>query len=52
MNGSHHIYGKEGSVLRFVLVPSLMLATLVGLVVTFFARCPHAAQVLLGHFAG
>jgi lactate permease len=43
-------YGKEGSVVRFVLLPSLALATLVGLVVTFFARCPEAARTLMGHF--
>lgn len=44
------IYGKEGSILRFVLVPSVVLAAMVGVVVTVFARCPHLAASVMGHF--
>ena len=45
-------YGKEGSILRFVLVPSLVLATLVGLAVMLLAHSPAIAAVVLGRFAG
>jgi lactate permease len=40
-------YGKEGTVIRFVLVPSLVLAALVGLVVTLLARYPAFANFVL-----
>lgn len=41
------IYGKEGIVIHFVLVPSLVLAGLVGLLVTLLARYPSFAHFVL-----
>ncbi len=41
------IYGKEGSILRFVLLHSVALACLMGLVVSFFIYCPAAAKLLM-----
>lgn len=40
-------YGKEGTVIRRVLAPSLALAALVGLVVTLVARLPALARIVL-----
>jgi lactate permease len=40
-------YGKEGTVIRLVLVPSIVLAFLVGLVVTVVARYPAIAHLVL-----
>jgi len=41
------IYGKEGSILRFVLLHSLALACLMGLLVSFFIYCPALTKFLL-----
>jgi lactate permease len=41
------IYGKEGSILRFVLLHSLALACLMGALVSFFIYCPALTKFLL-----
>jgi lactate permease len=41
------IYGKEGSILRFVLLHSLALACLMGLLVSFFIYCPAVTKFLM-----
>jgi lactate permease len=41
------IYGKEGSILRFVLLHSLALACLMGLLVSVFIYCPALTKFLL-----
>jgi lactate permease len=43
------IYGKEGPIIRYVLIPSIVLAALVGLIVTALARSPHLARLVLGY---
>ena len=40
-------YGKEGSILRFVILHSVALVTLVGLVVCLLALCPAVARLVL-----
>ena len=42
------IYGKEGTILRFVLLHSLVLACLMGILVFFFSYYPVLTQFLLG----
>jgi lactate permease len=41
------IYGKEGSILRFVLLHSLALACLMGALVSFFIYCPALTKFFL-----
>jgi lactate permease len=40
-------YGKEGSILRFVILHSIVLVTLVGLLVCALALCPNFARLVL-----
>lgn len=42
------IYGKEGTILRFVLLHSLVLACLMGILVSLFTYCPVLTHFLLG----
>jgi lactate permease len=40
-------YGKEGSILRFVILHSIVLVTLVGMLVCALALCPNFARAVL-----
>jgi lactate permease len=41
------IYGEEGTILRFLLVPSLLLALLLGLLVLVIVHCPRLVRFVM-----